>query len=187
MTAGAVTSRALTTTLSVCVSAGKAFCTRLNVCTTGSSCGSDAEVLGVPMSSCSAGSAIATSSPVASTAESSGRRSTRSTMRDQMPIRATRARRRPSPGTRPLSTLSPSTDSTAGSTVSEPIIATATTTMVPVANEVNVGAPARYMPAIAIITVKPETRTARPDVAAAASMAASLSLPAARSSRTRRR
>ena len=175
------------TTSSDEVSAGNAFCIRLNVWTTGSSCGSDADVLGVPISMCRAGIAIATSTAVASTADSSGRRSTRSTMRDQIPILATRSRRRPRPGTRPFSTRSPSTDRTAGSTVSEPSIATATTTIVPVANEVKVAAPAKYIPAIAIITVMPETSTARPDVAAAASMAASLSLPAARSSRTRRR
>ena len=95
------------------------------------------------------------------------------------------SRRRP--GMRPLSARSPSTDSSAGSTVSEPSIATATTTIVPVANDVNVAAPARYMPAIAAITVTPETSTARPEVAAAASIAASLDFPAARSSRTRRR
>ena len=88
---------------------------------------------------------------------------------------------------RPFSVRSPSTESTAGSTVSDPSIATATTTIVPVANDVNVAAPAKYIPAIAIMTVTPETSTARPDVAAAASMAASLLRPAARSSRTRRR
>jgi hypothetical protein len=42
------------------------------------------------------------------------------------------------------------------------------------------------MPAIAIITVTPDTRTERPDVAAAAAIAASLLRPAARYSRTRR-
>ena len=88
---------------------------------------------------------------------------------------------------RPFSVRSPSTESTAGSTVSDPSIATATTTIVPVAKDVNVAAPAKYIPAIAIMTVTPETSTARPDVAAAASMAASLLRPAARSSRTRRR
>jgi hypothetical protein len=46
--------------------------------------------------------------------------------------------------------------------------ATATTRIVPVANDWNVDAPARYIPAIAIITVKPEIITARPEVAAAA-------------------
>ncbi len=159
----------------------------MNVCTTGWSCGSEAEVFGVPMSIPIAGIAIATSRPVARTADSSGRRSTRSTIRDQMPTRATRLRRRPRPGIRPFSVRSPSIDSRAGSTVSDPSIATATTTMVPVANEVNVGAPAKYIPAMAIMTVMPETSTARPEVAAAASMAASLLRPAARSSRTRRR
>ena len=84
------------------------------------------------------------------------------------------------------STRAPTFDSTAGSTVSEPSIATATTTIVPVANDVNVAAPARYIPAIAIITVIPETSTARPDVAAAASIAALPIRPAACSSRTRR-
>lgn len=83
--------------------------------------------------------------------------------------------------------LSPISDISAGSTVSEASIADATTKIVPVANETNVGAPARYMPAIATITVTPEIRTECPDVAAAASMASSLVAPAAFSSRARRR
>ncbi len=66
-------------------------------------------------------------------------------------------------------------------------MATPTTAIVPVANEVNVAAPPKYIPAMAIITVTPEISTARPEVAAAASMAALLLRPAARSSRTRRR
>jgi hypothetical protein len=78
-------------------------------------------------------------------------------------------------------------DSRAGSTVSEPTTATATTAIVPVANELNVAAPPKYIPAIAVITVTPEIRTARPEVAAAASIAARLPRPAARSSRARRR
>ena len=49
--------------------------------------------------------------------------------------------------------------------------------IVPVAHEVNVGAPAKYMPAMAVMTVMPETSTARPEVAAAASIAASLLRP----------
>ena len=76
---------------------------------------------------------------------------------------------------RPLSTRSPSFDSTAGQHGERPSIATATTSIVPVANEVKAGEPARYMPAIAIMTVRPETSTACPEVAAAASIAASLS------------
>jgi hypothetical protein len=47
--------------------------------------------------------------------------------------------------------------------------------------------PENINPAIAIITVKPEMSTDRPDVAAAASMAARELLPAARSSRSRLR
>ena len=88
---------------------------------------------------------------------------------------------------RPFSTWSPSLASSAGSTVSEPIIATATTIIVPIANDMNVLSPERNMPAIAIITVMPEISTARPDVAAAASSAACSLRPAARSSRSRRR
>ena len=50
-------------------------------------------------------------------------------------------------------------------------------------NDMNVALPVRNMPAIAIITVSPETSTARPEVAAAISSAASLEWPARRSSR----
>ncbi len=90
-------------------------------------------------------------------------------------------------GIRPFSTLSPSFERTAGRTVSEAIIATATTDIVPTANEVKVGSPLSSIPAIAPITVIPETRTARPEVAAAAASAASAERPARRSSRSRRR
>ena len=75
---------------------------------------------------------------------------------------------------RTLSTRSPSHESIAGRTVSEPIIATATTIIVPIANDMNVLSPEKNMPAMAIITVKPEMSTARPEVAAAASSAADL-------------
>ena len=84
-----------------------------------------------------------------------------------------RWRRRPMNGTRPFSTLSPSLEMTAGRTVTLPSIATATTSIVPTAKEVKTALPARNMPAIAIITVRPETSTALPDVAAANSSAAS--------------
>jgi hypothetical protein len=83
--------------------------------------------------------------------------------------------------------LSPSFERTAGSTVSEPIIAIATTSIVEMAKDHQVRSPAKNMPAIAIITVKPEIRTERPDVAAAASSADSEFRPAARSSRSRLR
>ena len=66
-------------------------------------------------------------------------------------------------------------------------MATATTSIVPTAKEVKTALPARNMPPIAIITVRPEIRTALPDVAAANSSAASEDLPASRSSIFRRR
>ncbi len=69
---------------------------------------------------------------------------------------------------RPFSTRSPSFESTAGSTVSEPIIAIATTIIVAIENDSNVLSPENSMPAIAIITVAPEISTERPEVAAAA-------------------
>ena len=75
----------------------------------------------------------------------------------------------------------------AGRNVSEPATATATTAIVQVANETNVRLPARNMPAIAMITVRPETSTALPDVDAAATTASSGPLPASRSSISRRR
>ena len=93
---------------------------------------------------------------------------------------------RPRNGTRTFSTLSPSQERIAGRTVSEPIIATATTIIVPIANDMNVLSPETSIPAIAIITVMPEISTARPDVAAAASRAAVSLRPARRSSRSRR-
>ena len=46
--------------------------------------------------------------------------------------------------------------------------------------------PVSSMPAIAAITVRPESRTARPEVAAAMSTASSVEWPFARSSRWRR-
>ena len=95
-------------------------------------------------------------------------------------------RRRPRNGIRPFSTLSPSFESSAGSTVSEPSIATATTIIVPTEKDMNVLSPERNMPAIAIRTVMPDTSTARPEVAAAASRAALSLRPAARSWRSRR-
>ena len=77
-------------------------------------------------------------------------------------------RSRPSSGIRPFSTRSPSLERTAGSTVSEPIIATATTIIVAIEKDSNVLSPENSIPAIAIITVTPEISTERPEVAAAA-------------------
>ncbi len=124
----------------------------------------------------------------ATTSETTGRRSTRSRIQFQMRDSPwLRWRMRPRIGTRPFSTLSPSLDSTAGRTVSEPRTATPTTRIVPTANDWNTMLPAKNMPAIAIITVRPEMRTAWPDVAAANASASSDERPASRSSILRRR
>ena len=119
------------------------------------------------------------------TTEITGWRSTRSTTHPHPPPRA-RRRSRLSPGGRPLSMRSPSFESTAGSTLIEPSIATATTRIVPVPKEAKVTLPVMYRPAMATITVKPDTSTARPLVAAATSSAVRSERPAARSSRSRR-
>ena len=142
---------------------------------------------GCAMRSWSAGTASATSSPPARTADSG--RPAQDAVDDGAPDPALAAsrRRRPRSGTRPRSTLSPSRESSAGSTVSEPSIAIATTAIVAIANEAKTRSPVRNMPAIAVITVRPEISTARPEVAAATSMAAWVLRPAARSSRARRR
>ena len=88
---------------------------------------------------------------------------------------------------RPRSTRSPSSESTAGRTVTDPSIATSTTVMVAAAKPSNRDIPVRNMPLIAAITVRPETSTEWPEVAAATASADSGSRPAARSSRSRRR
>ena len=134
----------------------------------------------------SAGIASTIRTAVAPIAETSGRRRTALRIAPQRRPCPSSLLSRPMSGTRTLSTRSPSHDSIAGRTVSEPIIATATTIIVPMANDMNVLSPEKNIPAIAIITVTPEMRTARPDVAAAASSAAVSLRPARRSSRSRR-
>ena len=74
----------------------------------------------------------------------------------------------------------------AGSTVSEPSTAIATTSIVARPIEMNTPLPESSSPPSAIITVSPEMRIARPTEAAAASSAASGPRPARRSSRSRR-
>ena len=144
-------------------------------------------MLVVAVLSVKAGAARARRIAVAATTETTGRRRTRSRIAPQTRSSPSLRRSRCTNGTRPFSTRSPSFESSAGSTVSEPIIATATTIIVPIENDMNVLSPEKNMPAIAIMTVMPEIRTARPEVAAAASSAAPSLRPAARSSRSRRR
>ncbi len=63
-------------------------------------------------------------------------------------------------GSLPRSTREPSPASAAGRTVTEPAMATSTTSIVPTPMEVKTLAPVNSMPAIAITTVVPETSTA---------------------------
>ncbi len=91
---------------------------------------------------------------------------------DQIRLSPLERRSRPTNGMRPFSTRSPSFESSAGNTVSDPSIATPTTSIVATPNETNVLSPVKSIPAIATITVKPEMSTDRPEVAAAASSAA---------------
>jgi hypothetical protein len=79
----------------------------------------------------------------------------------------------------------PSFTSTAGSTVSEPSTATATTMIDPVAREANVASAAKYSPNIDTMTARPETRTEWPAVSAATSTASSWERPRCRSARAR--
>ena len=67
--------------------------------------------------------------------------------------------------------------------MSDPRTATPTTRIVASAMPMNVCCPVRNIPAMAAITVSPDTRTERPDVAAAMSIASRVDRPAARSSR----
>ena len=112
---------------------------------------------------CSAGRASTTSTAADATVEITGWRRTGCRIAPQKRLPSPLSRRsRCRNGIRPFSTLSPSLESIAGSTVSEPIMATATTIIVPIANDMNVLSPESSMPAMAMITVKPEISTARP-------------------------
>ena len=66
-------------------------------------------------------------------------------------------------------------------------MATATTMIVPMPKDEKIALPEKNIPAMATITVKPEISTARPDVAAATSSAASDERPLSCSSIIRRR
>jgi hypothetical protein len=86
---------------------------------------------------------------------------------------------------RPRSIRGPSSSSTAGSTVSEPATAHATTVIVPLAMPLKTSERIVNMPAIAIATVVPDTSTVRPDVRAVRSSASCDGRPRRRSSRER--
>ena len=137
-------------------------------------------LLAVRIESAGIASAVSTVRPMASAA--TGRRVARAANRPQ-----TAPTRPPPPkGRRPRSIRSPSSVSDAGSTVSAPVTAIATTAIVPAAIEAKPGRPEKIRPAIETMTAMPATTIARPTVAIVAASAASGSRPAARSSRSRR-
>ena len=79
---------------------------------------------------------------------------------------------------------SPSLPRRAGRTVSDPTIALATTSIALIPIEVKIFEPDNSIPAMAMSTVTPETRTALPEVAPARTTASS-PCPRRRSSRSR--
>ena len=101
--------RSLMTTVAWLFSNGNAFSIRLNVCMTGMSCGrSDVPIRVVFIST--AGSASATRKAVATTADTTGRRSTRSMIAVHMRESPAPRLRRREAAARPFSTRSPSHD-----------------------------------------------------------------------------
>src|SRR6202012_714708 len=84
---------------------------------------------------------------------------------------AAAARLRAMNGIRPLSTRPPSQDTMAGNRVSEPVTAMPTTMMAPTAIPLYSEYPVRNSPASAVMTVRPDTTIARPDVRAATATA----------------
>ena len=142
---------------------------------------------GCPIRRPSAGAASASSAMAASPPQITGLATTpRASAAHARDGRAA-ARRRPRNGIRPSSARGPSQASSAGSTVSEPATAMATTAMVPAAMPANGPPPTRNSAHSAAITVTPDTRMVRPDVRDAMRSASGNDRPLARSSRSRRR
>ena len=150
---------AWTTTSAGVGAPGNAAITCLYVCTIGSSFGMSVK-LGSFVCIPKSGNAAATSNPAASAVETIGLRNTRSSTYPQKRDSPAACFRRPKNGTRPRSTRSPSFESAAGRTVSEPTTAQSTTSIVPNAIDVKILLLAMNIPAMAISTVMPEISTA---------------------------
>ena len=144
----------------------------------------------MPKSSDSAGTASASSTALASPAESHGRRITSSDQRSQKLVSRSRfgRTRRYSPPVKETirpgsSARRPSSAISAGSSVTAEMIDSATTTIAPIASEWIAVESIRNSPASEISTVTPEKTTVAPDVRIATSSACSRVLPACSSSR----
>ena len=112
-----------------------------------------------------------------------GRRSTRAVSEGQN--QPPRPRSGPGSLMRPASIFGPSWARTAGSTVTEPATAQATTAMVPAAMPLSTFRPGMNMPVTAKATVHPEITTVRPDVRDVVASACCCVAPACRSWRLR--
>ena len=183
ITRGPVASGPVTTTSAGAGACGNARWISLMVRTTAWPGG--ASTAGSPSRMPSAGAASASRATAAAVPQIAGWATTRRTSAAHSRDGRAAARLRPRNGIRPRSARGPSQDSSAGSTVSEPATAMPTTAIVPSAMPVNWSMPVRNSPAIAIITVPPDTRIARPDVPAAIRSDSGSARPFARSSRSR--
>ena len=175
----------MTTTSAAVDVLGNAVRIAASVASAGSSAAARASSPGFETESESAGSASASRTPTESAQERAGRRSTRSITAGQNRELVESVCRCGRYGIRPRSMRSPSSSSTAGSTVTEPTTAHATTVIVPLARLLKTSASITNMPAIAIATVAPETTTVRPDVRAVRTSASCEASPRCRSSRER--
>ena len=113
---------------------GNASLMRLIAFTVGQLCGTDSKPIW-PVWMCRTGSAIATSTAADAIADRSGCSSAGVRIADQKRFSPLARRKRVRNGMRPFSIRSPSLPSSAGSTVSEPIIAMPTTIIVAMPNE----------------------------------------------------
>jgi hypothetical protein len=186
VTAGDVTSGALTATTIGTGEPGNAFSTRSNVFTIGID-GGRSVMLGNFVFRLRAGIVSAKSAPAESATEIPGRRITGRRIAPHTRDSPVDALMRDRNGMRPLSMLVPRRCIRAGRTESEPTMATATTIIVPIPIDLNVGSPTTIIPATAISTVTPEMRTAWQEVRAVRSSASCGVWPRCRSSRSRLR
>ena len=128
-----------------------------------------------------AGTESASSAPSVIDAKTTGFAITRSVMAPQNPLPPALFRK----GMPSRFTPSPRTARTAGRNVSEPMVATNTTSIAPRASDTNIGCSVNVSPARETSTVIPAKKTARPVVLLAVVIASYFSLPASRSLRKR--
>ncbi len=145
---------------------GKARWVASRLCTTGMFVGRSCRP-GSASRMLTAGTARAARASAAVPPNSTGLATTRRARADHTRDGRAAVRRRPRNGILPRSTQEPSSESAAGSAVSEPSTVMPTTMIVPTASPEKTSMPVRNSPASEIITVRPDTTMARPEVAAA--------------------